>query len=493
MIDVGNRANRHRLHDWRTDRIQEFKGSDLVKMGDFNLICTSQKSVEWMLKKNFRSITKAQGSNLFFYNLRRFIGANGIFTLRHGSSPELKRENDLWFHQRKIASLIFTKNKFKSLMQDTFKEKSDIFIKVCEQAAQKNEVIDIQSKFFAFTIDSIQNIFFGRKVDTLMRKEIDPFGEGFDEAHRAMVSTTHSAFAFFMFTRLILPFPFGDIFNNMDTSLIMSYLMHQTDSAKAFAHHVKTLDNIAKEVISEARRDPDLEKRRDLLALFISSKMGFSDADLRDIILNLTIAGRDTTACTLTWMAYIIAEHPDIEKELCAEIDRVLQGRQPTLEDLSPENMPYLNGVLFESLRLFPPVPADGKVVSEDTEYLDGTKIPKGVRLFFIPYSMGRDPDVYPDPLKVDPNRWIPFKMPDAYAFPVFQAGPRFCLGRDMAQFEAKFVIASLYQKFTFKLKEGESEKITYSRSITMNLCNSKAQDSHELLVIPQLRQPVPS
>ena len=479
----------HRLHDWRTERIQKFKGSDLVKMADFNLICTSPRSVEWMLKTNFDKVTKPASSNLLFFNLQRFIGKNGIFTLRHGSAPELKEQNDLWFHQRKTASLIFTKNKFKSLMYDTFKEKSAIFVKLCEQAAEKQEVIDIQSKFFAFTIDSIQNIFFGRKVDTLIKKEADPFGEGFDEAHRAMVATAFGAFSWFTLARLVFPFPFGDIFENMNSSVILSYLLNHTDSAKSFAHHVKTLDDIAQEVISEARKDPNLEQRRDLLALFICSKMHFDDKDLRDIILNLTIAGRDTTACTLTWMVYILTQNPEVEKDLCAEIDRVLQGEVPTLEDLSPDNMPYLNGVLFESLRLFPPVPVDGKAVSEDTEYLDGTRIPKGVRLFFVPYAMGRDPDVYPDPLKVDPNRWIPFKTPDAYAFPVFQAGPRFCLGRDMAQFEAKFLIASLYQHFTFKLKEGEAEKITYSRSITMNLCNSKAQDSHELLVIPQKRE----
>ena len=482
------RKNLHRLHDWRVERLAPFRGDDLVKFGEFDLIACSKESVEWMLKLDFDNVTKPGSNDMYFYWLRQFIGENGIFTLRHGAAPALKHEHDHWFHQRKTASLIFTKNKFKSLMYETFKEKSEIFVKVCEEAASSSEVMDIQSKYFAFTIDSIQNIFFGRKVDTVMKKEVDPYGEAFDGAHREMMKLIFNGALRFILCRYLLPFPFGDIFEKMQTSLIMLHHARLSEESKVFYRHIKTLDNISAEVIAEARGDKELHNRRDLLALFIASKMGFSDGELRDIILNLTIAGRDTTACTLTWITFMLTQNPDVEKELCKEIDAVLKGKPPTYEQLDPSNMPYLNGVLFEALRLYPPVPLDGKVTSQDTTYLDGMWVPKGATIIFLPYVLGRDPKLYPDPLKVDPTRWIPFKTPDPFQFPVFQAGPRFCLGRDMAQFEAKFLIASVYQRFTFKLKEGEAEKITYSNSLTMNLCNSKKQDSHELLVIPQKR-----
>ena len=79
----------------------------------------------------------------------------------------------------------------------------------------------------------------------------------------------------------------------------------------------------------------------------------------------------------------------------------------------------------------------------------------------------------------------IPFKQPSLFEFPVFQAGPRFCLGKDMAQFEAKLVAAKLLRRFSFELKDGEAEKITYSLNITMSLCNSPQKDSFNLWVRP--------
>ena len=120
-------------------------------------------------------------------------------------------------------------------------------------------------------------------------------------------------------------------------------------------------------------------------------------------------------------------------------MDEKLQGSSPSIENLDAKDMPYLNGVLYETLRLYLPVPEDHKIVAEDNvTYLDGTPLYKGTEVLYVPYSIGRNPEVYHDPLKVNPLRWIPFQQPDPFAFPVFQAGPRFCLGNDMAQFEAR-------------------------------------------------------
>merc|ERR1712203_964768 len=226
-------------------------------------------------------------------------------------------------------------------------------------------------------------------------------------------------------------------------------------------------------------------------ALFVQSeeKEHFSTTFLRDVVLNFVIAGRDTTACTLSWMFYILATQPEIQEKLHEEIQRKCpRGMIPTFKQLSASEMPYLHGVLYETFRLYPPVPYDGKVADRDDVLPDGTRVPAGVELAFMPYSMGRDPERYPDPMAVQPERWIPFAEPAPHEFPVFQAGPRICLGKEMAIFEAKLAACLLLQEYTFELLPGEAEKITYNNTLTMSVCNSKRQDSHNLWLIPKKR-----
>merc|ERR1740121_1824619 len=99
---------------------------------------------------------------------------------------------------------------------------------------------------------------------------------------------------------------------------------------------------------------------------------------------------------------------------------------------------------------------------------------------------MGRDPNTYPEPLVVRPERWIPFKEPSQFDFPVFQAGPRICLGMNMAIFEAKIAAIMLLQEYTFDMAPGEADKISYlPTTLTMSIVNSKGKgtkhkfDSH--------------
>mmetsp|Transcript_12584 Transcript_12584/g.27892 ORF Transcript_12584/g.27892 Transcript_12584/m.27892 type:complete len:193 (+) Transcript_12584:2-580(+) len=188
-------------------------------------------------------------------------------------------------------------------------------------------------------------------------------------------------------------------------------------------------------------------------------------------------------------MFYILSQNPDLQKEIQEEIDDKLPASQPMgVAELAHASVPKLHALLYETLRLYPPVPFDDKVCMEDDELPDGTKIPKGTHLNFVPYSQGRDPLLWKDPEKVDLSRWIPFKSPPPHEFPVFQAGPRICLGMDMAIYEAKICAASLLREYSFALAPGEADKITYSLMITMSLCNNKEQTSHELNVIPTRR-----
>jgi len=477
-------ANVHRIHDWRRETLLPFAGEDMVKTPSpkMELACISHDSVKFLLKDEFKSFTKLPPGDPLFEMLQDFIGSKGIFVLRHGHSPETKSDDTMWLNQRKTAAKIFTKNRFQNIMGKVFRTKAD---RVIDVLSTKKEV-DMQRVFFSFTMDSIQSIFFSRQVDT-SNGHIDPYAKAFDDAHHYMMKFVFNNIAIMSISKALLPFPFCTVGSWTNGNLLRNILLRTDPAGRQFVKNCKFLDQETRKFVRQAKKDPELDNRDDLLAKFLNSPGGdeLTEKELRDLILNFIIAGRDTTACTLTWLFYELTQHLDIQKLLIEEIDRVLQGRNPELEDLVPDKMPLLTGCLYEALRLHPPVPEDVKVCAQDVVF-KGTLIPKDTHMIFSPYTMGRDPARYMDPLEFDPFRWIPFEKPSPFEFPVFQAGNRFCLGQDMAVFETKYLTSRLLQRFSFSLRPGE--KVTYSFMITMSLCNNEEKTSNNLWLIPKQR-----
>jgi cytochrome P450 len=331
-------------------------------------------------------------------------------------------------------------------------------------------------------------IFFGEDGNTIAGKP-NAFGAAFDEAHRCFFQYFLTSLPFLQLSEFF-PWPFGG-----KDGLLIWWHGRLSRVYQQFVSSVAELDSESKRIIEKCRADPALATRKDLLALFLQaaerdgSPACQSTQYLRDVVLNFVIAGRDTTACALSWMFYILSTHPEIQRRVLDEVDRCAPlGTEPTLSQLHHSNMPLLHALLYEALRLYPPVPLDIKEASEDLTLPDGSRLPKSCRIMYMPWSMGRDPELYPKPEEVQLERWIPFKQPQPHEFPVFQAGPRICLGMDMAIFEAKLVACMLLQEFSFTLLPGEEEKIHYSPTVTMSICNSKEQDSHNLWLVPHLR-----
>ena len=191
------------------------------------------------------------------------------------------------------------------------------------------------------------------------------------------------------------------------------------------------------------------------------------------MVLHLIIAGRDTTACLLSWMVYELTKNEDVQRRLHEEIMQKLPpGKAMDWKSLSPNEMPYLNGVIYEALRLWPPVPFDLKMAFEDDVLPGGWKVPKFASVAFIPYNMGRDPERYPEPLQFRPERWIPFNAPPQHEFPVFQAGPRICLGMDMDTWLYLAVGCSLRfqsHRFHTSIHLLYEKGLTFHRNITSN------------------------
>ena len=179
---------------------------------------------------------------------------------------------------------------------------------------------------------------------------------------------------------------------------------------------------------------------------------GMADRQIRDEVVTIFLAGHETTASALTWSWYLLAQHPEAERRLHAELDEVLGDRPPTPDDLP--RLPFASGVFAEALRLYPPVAMIFRRALEDHpvgEYV----IPKGGIVILSQYVMHRDPRFYPNPNAFDPGRWaseVRASRPRDCYFP-FGGGPRVCIGEGFAVMEGVLVLATIAQRWRPRLR----------------------------------------
>jgi len=196
----------------------------------------------------------------------------------------------------------------------------------------------------------------------------------------------------------------------------------------------------------------------------LAQAAGLSNDELRDTALTLLLAGHETTAVALCWTLYLLSQHPDIEARLEGEIDSALQGRAPEASDL--ERLPFLVNVLSESMRLFPPAWAVGRLAQEDVALSAGV-VRRGETVILSQWVIHRDAALWPDPLRFDPDR---FERPPIHRFAYFPfgGGPRVCIGDGFAWTELGLLLATLVQAFRFRLAEGQ--RIEPSPRVTLRL-----------------------
>jgi cytochrome P450 len=215
---------------------------------------------------------------------------------------------------------------------------------------------------------------------------------------------------------------------------------------------------IARLVASRAaRRD---EGQADLLSRLVDARdpdtgLGMTAAEVRDEVVTIFVAGHETTAVAMTWIWYLLAQHPTEEAWLHAELDAVLSGRTPTYEDLA--RLPYTRWVIEEAMRLYPPAPGLSTRVALADDTLAGTAVPKGAMVGIMPWVLHRHRDLWDQPLRFDPERFSPESSAGRhrYAYLPFGGGPRVCIGMAMAMNEATIILATLAQRFRLRLAPG--------------------------------------
>ena len=200
----------------------------------------------------------------------------------------------------------------------------------------------------------------------------------------------------------------------------------------------------------------------DLLSRFLdhAKKVGqpLRDDELQSVVMNVMIAGRDTTACALSWGFYELIKRPEIIENIVNEVAVVCGKEDPDYSFDKISELRYTHAVVMEILRLHPSVPNDHKYAVDDDVLPDGTFIPAGSAVAWLPLAMGRDKTIWgDDAMEFKPERFLNIKEPSMYKYPVFNAGPRTCLGKPLALSTMKLTLAYLLPKFNFRDSIGHS------------------------------------
>lgn len=226
---------------------------------------------------------------------------------------------------------------------------------------------------------------------------------------------------------------------------------------KALQRQVAAADALLASEIAEHRADPGLEQRDDILSLLIEARdendEGMSDAELRDQLMTLLLAGHETTATALAWAFELLFRRPDALERLR---DEVRGGQQSE----------YLDAVIEETLRLRPVVPFVGRQLRQPMT-LDGYELPPGLNVFPAIYLAHTNPETFPEPYAFRPERFLESPT-ETYSWVPFGGGTRRCIGATFAQFEMRVVLRTVLAGVDLRAGSSEPQPMV-RRNVTLS------------------------
>ena len=228
---------------------------------------------------------------------------------------------------------------------------------------------------------------------------------------------------------------------------------------REFRSVMQFMDNLIYGLLGERRRTG--ATHGDLLDLLLQARdeetgAGLTDQELRDEALTIFAAGHETTANALAWTWYLLATHSEAKARFHEEVDKVLQGRTPTADDL--QHLPYTRAIFDESLRLYPPAPAVQRKAETDTT-VGGLSLPEGALVLVGTYNLHRHPSFWTNPEQFLPERWLDGERPASrYAYLPFGAGPRACVGIHFASVEGPLLLALIGRRYDLQLAQENVE-----------------------------------
>ncbi len=224
-------------------------------------------------------------------------------------------------------------------------------------------------------------------------------------------------------------------------------------AARRFADSRRAVDEILFDEIARRRAEPDLAERDDVFSALLLAEdedgQRLSDAEVRDELVTLLLAGHETTATGLAWTFDLLLHAPDV-------LERARDGDDE-----------YLDAVVKEALRIRPVIPGVGRVVRGEPFSLNGYVIPPGVEINPSIRMIHRRGDLYPDPGAFKPERFLGPGAPDTYTWVPFGGGTRRCIGASFAQMEMRIVIQRVLERASLRPADPEPERVQF-RAITL-------------------------
>ncbi|KAK4385086.1 cytochrome [Sesamum angolense] len=441
--------NFRQIYDYLTDLTRKNSTFRILYLDNVEIYTSDPANVEYFLKTNFANY----GKGSFHHDILEGLLGDGIFTV----------DGERWRHQRKMSSYEFSTRNLREFSSGVFKTNAAKLARIVSAAVTSDQTIEIQDLFMKSALDSVFKVVLGVDLDSMRgTNEGSQFSKAFDEASEM------TCFRYVDMTWSIKKFL------NIGSEATLKKCMKIVDG---FVYKV-----IQSKIEQMSKPNENLTVNKgDILSRFL--EMNETDPKyLKDIILSFIIAGKDTTASTLSWFFYMMCKHPHIQEKIVREVREAAKlGEYSSVDEIAEsiteealDKMQYLHATLSETLRLYPAVPSDGKVCFADDTFPDGYSVKKGNLVAYVPYSMGRMKSLWgEDAEEFRPERWLNengvFQQESSFKFTAFQAGPRICLGKEFAYRQMKVFASVLLSAFSFTLAD-ENQPVHYRTMLTLQI-----------------------
>ena len=346
----------------------------------------------------------------------------------------LSNDGESWLRQRRLVQPAFHRRQimaFAKTMTDAAERRFDRW----EQAAREEKLVSFDREMMELTFEIAGRTMFS--VD--LTEESQEIGDILSELNQLFINMAMEPFSLYTLKMQFLP------------------------RTRRIFRDIGTLDQLIYAMIAQRREAED--PGSDLMGMLLAARdeetgLGMDEKQIRDEVLTLLIAGHETTALLMTWLFYCLGCNPDVEAQLHDEVDRTLNGRLPTFEDIP--NLVYTRQVVDETMRVYPPAYALSRACNDADVVGDFAVSPDSI-ITLSPYITHRLPEFWDEPDRFDPERFTPAKSAarHRFAYIPFGAGPRQCIGNGFALTEGVLLAAAIAQRFRLRIPEGYAAELS--------------------------------